>query len=241
MVATDNATGENYAMKLIDKAKCKGQEEHIVKEITILKKLAHKNIIRLFDVFETKDKLYLQMELVTGGELFDRIVNKGFYTEKDAKEIVKCLLEAINFLHEQGIVHRDLKPENLLMASSDENADVKLADFGLATFAANDYMLKTSCGTCTSFLLRTRVGSHLVPHPLISFRLVTYVAPEILRGQPYGKPVDMWSLGVISYILLSGYPPFWAEDDAGILDLTLKGQFKCGDREGTAVLTVDNH
>lgn len=119
------------------------------------------------------------MELVSGGELFDRIVNKGFYTEADARSIVKCLVEVLAFLHEQAIVHRDLKPENLLMSGPQEDADIKLADFGLATVAKEDYMLKTSCGT------------------------LTYVAPEILRNQPYGKAVDMWSLGVITYILLS--------------------------------------
>lgn len=181
---------KQYAMKIIEKAKCKGQEEHIIKEITILKKLSHRNIIHLYDVFETRDKLYLQMELVSGGELFDRIVNKGTYTEADARNLVKYLLDALNFLHEQNIVHRDLKPENLLMSSPKEDADVKLADFGLSTFAENDFALKTSCGT------------------------LTYVAPEVLKGEKYGKKVDMWSLGVITYILLSvGTSRIATEDD----------------------------
>ncbi|KAI9030455.1 calcium/calmodulin-dependent protein kinase type 1D-like protein [Hyaloraphidium curvatum] len=211
VMATEAATGKRFAMKIIDKSKCRGQEEHIVKEITILKKLDHQNIIRLYDVFETREKLYLQMELVSGGELFDRIVSRGFYTEKDAQKIVKCLLEALDFLHSQNIVHRDLKPENLLMSSDAEDADIKLADFGLATVASGDDALKTSCGT------------------------LTYVAPEILRNQPYGRPVDMWSLGVITYILLSGYPPFWAEDDKGILDLTIHGSYKFFSPEWDAI------
>jgi serine/threonine protein kinase len=117
------------------------------------------------------------MELVSGGELFDRIVNKGFYTEKDAKEIMADILGAIKYLHDQNIVHRDLKPENLLMGNEKDDADIKLADFGLATVAEKDNILKTSCGT------------------------LTYVAPEILRKEKYGRPVDMWALGVITYIL----------------------------------------
>jgi serine/threonine protein kinase len=117
------------------------------------------------------------MELVSGGELFDRIVNKGFYTEKDAKEIMADILGAIKYLHDQNIVHRDLKPENLLMGNDKDDADIKLADFGLATVAEKDNILKTSCGT------------------------LTYVAPEILRKEKYGRPVDMWALGVITYIL----------------------------------------
>ncbi|KAI9203693.1 calcium/calmodulin-dependent protein kinase type 1D-like protein [Polychytrium aggregatum] len=200
--AVDNKTNVRYAMKIIDKNRCRGQEDHIVKEITILKSIKHKNCIQLYDVFETKNSLYLQMEYVDGGELFDRIVNLGFYSEGDAKNIVLNILTALDYIHGEGIVHRDLKPENLLMASKEDNAEVKLADFGLASVATNDYMLKTNCGS------------------------LTYIAPEVLKSQPYGKPVDMWGIGVITYILLSGYPPFWAEDDAGIMDITIKGIYK---------------
>ncbi|KAJ3041721.1 calcium calmodulin-dependent protein kinase type 1G [Rhizophlyctis rosea] len=168
---------KKYAMKVIDKHRCRGHEDHIVKEITILRKVQHKNVIRLLDCFETKDRLYLQMEYVDGGELFDRIVNLGYYSESDARRIVMEIIDALKYLHAQNIVHRDLKPENLLMASKATDAPVKLADFGLSTVMTNDSMLSTSCGT------------------------LTYVAPEILKGQKYGKEVDMWSLGVIAYIL----------------------------------------
>lgn len=125
----------------------------------------------------------------------------GYYGEEDAKHIVRGILEAVQYLHNAGIVHRDLKPENLLMASQDMHADVKLADFGLSTIVTNDSMLKTSCGT------------------------LTYCAPEILRGENYGKPVDIWSIGVITYILLSGYPPFWDKDESVMMELTLRGTF----------------
>lgn len=138
----------------------------------------------------------------------------GYYGENDAKNIVNGIIEAVHYLHMAGIyflflsnivgiVHRDLKPENLLMSSKEDPADVKLADFGLSSIASNDSMLKTSCGT------------------------LTYCAPEILRGDTYGKAVDMWSIGVITYILLSGYPPFWDKDENIMIDLTLRGQFTC--------------
>ncbi|KAJ3291293.1 calcium calmodulin-dependent protein kinase type 1G [Borealophlyctis nickersoniae] len=204
-------------MKVMDKRRCRGHESHIIREITILKKINHKNIIKLYDCFETKDRLYLQMEFrdtvnanthlapstnsVDGGELFDRICDLGSYGENDARRIVSEVLEAVKYLHGQNIVHRDLKPENLLMASKAPNAHVKLADFGLSTVMTNESMLSTKCGT------------------------LTYVAPEVLKGLDYGKPVDLWSIGVITYILLSGYPPFWAEDEAAILELTLRTKF----------------
>ncbi|KAJ3258962.1 Calcium/calmodulin-dependent protein kinase type 1 [Boothiomyces macroporosus] len=194
-LVTENATGKKYAMKVIEKSKSKGMEEQIIKEITILKRIKHHNIIRLYECFETRDKIYISVD---GGELFDRIVNLGYYGEDDAKKIVKGIIDAVQYLHNAGI---DLKPENLLMASKADDAEVKLADFGLSTIVTNDSMLKTSCGT------------------------LTYCAPEILRGESYGKPVDLWSIGVITYILLSGYPPFWDKDEAVMMELTLRGKF----------------
>ncbi|KAL2911718.1 hypothetical protein HK105_208819 [Polyrhizophydium stewartii] len=197
VLVTENSTKKQYAMKIIEKAKSRGMEEQIIKEITILKRIQHPNIVRLFECYETRDKIYMQMD-VDGGELFDRIVNLGFYGEEDARAIVKSILEAVKYLHEAA---QDLKPENLLMASKDEHSTVKLADFGLSTIVTTDSMLKTSCGT------------------------LTYCAPEILKGEAYGKPVDLWSTGVISYILLSGYPPFWDKEEAAMMELTLRGKF----------------
>ena len=131
----------------------------------------------MFDCFEADDKIYLQLEYVTGGQLFDRIVTMGYYGEEDAKRVVRDVLNAVSYLHKTGVVHRDLKPENLLMATNADDSPVKLADFGLSTIMQRGSLLNTNCGT------------------------LAYCAPEILDLQNYGKAVDMWSLGVISYIL----------------------------------------
>jgi len=153
-------------------------------EIDILKSVHHPNIIELFDLFETGDSVYIVMELVTGGELFQRIVTMGSYSEYYASQTVKKLLMAVDYLHSKDIVHRDLKPENLLLKSPDEFTEVKIADFGLSKSIGKGVTTSTLCGT------------------------PAYVAPEILKGQPYGKEVDIWSIGVIAYLLLSGHPPF---------------------------------
>lgn len=199
----ESATNVPYAMKIIDKKRCRGHEAHIISEISILKKLKHDNIVNLYDVYETKDKLYLQMEYVTGGELFDRIVNEGFYSESRAKDLVRCIVDAIHYLHSQRIVHRDLKPENLLMATKAPDSPIKVADFGLANHMNDaNSMLTTCCGT------------------------LTYAAPEILKMQGYNEQVDMWSVGVITYILLSGYPPFAGDSEATVLQAALDATFE---------------
>ncbi|XP_067614474.1 calcium/calmodulin-dependent protein kinase type 1 [Eurosta solidaginis] len=153
------------------------------------------------ETFEDKTKVYLVMELVTGGELFDRIVEKGSYTEKDASGLIRQILEAVDYMHEQGVVHRDLKPENLLYYSSDEHSKIMISDFGLSKIEDSGIMA-TACGT------------------------PGYVAPEVLSQKPYGKAVDVWSIGVISYILLCGYPPFYDENDANLFAQILKGEFE---------------
>jgi calcium/calmodulin-dependent protein kinase I len=139
---------------------------------------------------------------VTGGELFDRIVEKGMYTEKDASELVQQILTAVDYLHKSDIVHRDLKPENLLYYSPAEDSKIMISDFGLSRMGENVDELATACGT------------------------PGYVAPEVLRRQKYGKPVDCWSIGVISYILLCGYPPFYDENDAKLYKQIMKGEYE---------------
>nr|AQS60695.1 calcium/calmodulin-dependent protein kinase type 1 isoform X3 [Sogatella furcifera] len=212
--------GQMFAVKIIDKKALKGKEDSLENEIKVLRRfsestkrtgtctdsseettwLTHPNIVQLLETFEDKHKVYLVMELVTGGELFDRIVEKGSYTEKDASDLIRQVLEAVDYMHEQGVVHRDLKPENLLYYSPDEDSKIMISDFGLSKMEDSGIMA-TACGT------------------------PGYVAPEVLAQKPYGKAVDVWSIGVISYILLCGYPPFYDENDANLFAQILKGEF----------------
>ncbi|XP_053968176.1 calcium/calmodulin-dependent protein kinase type 1-like isoform X4 [Anastrepha ludens] len=204
--------GEHFAVKIIDKKALKGKEESLENEIRVLRRfsandpdngprLTHPNIVQLLETFEDKSKVYLVMELVTGGELFDRIVEKGSYTEKDASGLIRQILEAVDYMHEQGVVHRDLKPENLLYYSPDDGSKIMISDFGLSKMEDSGIMA-TACGT------------------------PGYVAPEVLAQKPYGKAVDVWSIGVISYILLCGYPPFYDENDANLFAQILRGEFE---------------
>ncbi|XP_032297100.1 calcium/calmodulin-dependent protein kinase type IV isoform X1 [Coturnix japonica] len=167
-------TQKQYAIKKLKKT----IDKKIVRtEIGVLLRLSHPNIIKLKEIFETPTDISLVLELVTGGELFDRIVEKGYYSERDAADAVKQILEAVAYLHANGIVHRDLKPENLLYATPAPDAPLKIADFGLSKIVEDQVTMKTVCGT------------------------PGYCAPEILRGCAYGPEVDMWSLGIITYIL----------------------------------------
>ncbi|XP_036378703.1 calcium/calmodulin-dependent protein kinase type IV [Megalops cyprinoides] len=178
----EKQTQKPYAAKVLKKT----IDKKIVRtEIGVLLRLSHPNIIRLKEIFETETDIALILELVTGGELFDRIVERGYYSERDAAHVIKQILEAVAYLHENGVVHRDLKPENLLYADLSLDAPLKIADFGLSKIIDDQVTMKTVCGT------------------------PGYCAPEILRGNAYGPEVDMWSVGVILYILLCGFEPFF--------------------------------
>ncbi|XP_076447203.1 calcium/calmodulin-dependent protein kinase type 1-like [Babylonia areolata] len=193
--------GKYFAIKCIDRHGLKGKEEALENEISVLRRLNHPNIVELRDVFDDKTHVYLVMELVTGGELFDRIVEKGSYTEKDASMLIRQILEAVDYMHERGVVHRDLKPENLLFYSPSDEAKIMISDFGLSKIEGSGTMA-TACGT------------------------PGYVAPEVLAQQPYGKEVDCWSIGVIAYILLCGYPPFYDENDAELFKQILRAEYE---------------
>jgi len=193
--------GRLFAIKVIDKKALKGKEDSLENEIRVLRRLDHPNVVKLLEAYESKASVYLVMELVTGGELFDRIVEKGSYTEKDAADLIKQVLSAVAYMHSEGVVHRDLKPENLLYHSSDEDSKIMISDFGLSKMEDSGIMA-TACGT------------------------PGYVAPEVLAQKPYGKAVNVWSIGVISYILLCGYPPFYDENDANLFAQILKGEFE---------------
>ncbi|CAH1775078.1 unnamed protein product [Owenia fusiformis] len=181
------STGVNYAMKIIDKAKLKGKEHMIENEIALMRECNHPNIVKLKEEFETGKNIFLVMELVKGGDLFDAITQSVKFNEADSASMVKDLANALFYLHARNVVHRDMKPENLMVCrNKDGSITLKLGDFGLAMEVKEP--IYTVCGT------------------------PTYVAPEILTESGYGLEVDMWALGVICYILLCGFPPFRSPD-----------------------------
>ncbi|XP_047242703.1 calcium/calmodulin-dependent protein kinase type II delta 1 chain isoform X12 [Girardinichthys multiradiatus] len=182
--------GHEYAAKIINTKKLSARDhQKLEREARICRLLKHANIVRLHDSISEEGFHYLVFDLVTGGELFEDIVAREYYSEADASHCIQQILESVNHCHINGIVHRDLKPENLLLASKLKGAAVKLADFGLAIEVQGDQ--------------QAWFGFAGTPG---------YLSPEVLRKDPYGKPVDMWACGVILYILLVGYPPFWDED-----------------------------
>jgi calcium/calmodulin-dependent protein kinase I len=200
--AISKTSHEKVAVKIINKAGLSAEDEKDLKqEVSILKRLRHPNIVKLVDFFEEPLTYIIVMEYIEGGELFDRIIQKNYYTEKEARDCVFAMLSAVKYIHDRDIVHRDLKPENLLLQSMSDDADVKIADFGFSS-EVNGENLTQQCGT------------------------PGYVAPEILAHKTYGKPVDMWSLGVIMYILLGGYPPFHHENQKELFKLIMAGKFE---------------
>jgi len=195
-----------YAIKSIRKSKV-GKVDVLKREVALLQECDHPNIIKLVSVHEDKKYLHLVTELCTGGELFDRIIEKtqsdeGCFSERDAAFLVRSILDAIAYCHDQkGIVHRDLKPENFLFSSREEDAVIKIIDFGLSR---HDDMSRG--------IMNTKVGT---PY---------YVAPEVLNRE-YTKSCDIWSIGVITYILLCGYPPFYGDTDTQIFESVRVGRF----------------
>ncbi|XP_052633588.1 calcium/calmodulin-dependent protein kinase type 1 isoform X1 [Harpia harpyja] len=202
VLAEEKATRKLVAIKCIAKKALEGKETSIENEIAVLHKIKHPNIVALDDIYESSTHLYLIMQLVSGGELFDRIVEKGFYTERDASALIRQILDAVKYLHDMGIVHRDLKPENLLYYSLDEDSKIMISDFGLSKIEGCGSVMSTACGT------------------------PGYVAPEVLAQKPYSKAVDCWSIGVIAYILLCGYPPFYDENDAKLFEQILRAEYE---------------
>uniref|UniRef100_A0A4W4FSM4 calcium/calmodulin-dependent protein kinase n=1 Tax=Electrophorus electricus TaxID=8005 RepID=A0A4W4FSM4_ELEEL len=183
-------SGQEYAAKIINTKKLSARDhQKLDREARICRLLKHPNIVRLHDSISEEGHHYLIFDLVTGGELFEDIVAREYYSEADASHCIQQILEAVLHCHQMGVVHRDLKPENLLLASKSKGAAVKLADFGLAIEVEGEQ--------------QAWFGFAGTPG---------YLSPEVLRKDPYGKAVDLWACGVILYILLVGYPPFWDED-----------------------------
>jgi len=199
----ENETGTSYAVKVVTKSQLTEEDKKVLfDEINILQELNNPNIIRLHQVVKESTYLYFVMERMCGGELFDRIVKKTYYNEKEARDVCYILFSALAYCHKNRITHRNVKPESLLLISETDDSSMKLSGFGFAKKAPTEHSLKTQCGT------------------------PSYVAPEILEDKPYGTQADMWSLGVTVYILLGGYPPFIEENQRVLFDKIRKGQYE---------------
>ncbi|PIA57901.1 hypothetical protein AQUCO_00500072v1 [Aquilegia coerulea] len=201
-LCTENSTGLAYACKSILKRKLvsKSDKDDIKREVQIMQHLTgQNNIVEFKGAYEDKQSVHLVMELCAGGELFDRIIAKGHYSERAAANMCRAIVNVVHICHFMGVMHRDLKPENFLLSTKDERALLKATDFGLSVFIEEGKVYRDIVGSAY------------------------YVAPEVLR-RSYGKEMDIWSAGVILYILLSGVPPFWAETEKGIFDAILEGE-----------------
>ncbi|KAL8272027.1 hypothetical protein Esti_004151 [Eimeria stiedai] len=202
ILCKDKVTGQEYAVKVISKrqVKQKTDKELLLKEVELLKKLDHPNIMKLYEFFEDKGYFYLVTEVYTGGELFDEIISRKRFSEVDAARIIRQVLSGITYMHKNKVVHRDLKPENLLLESKRKDANIRIIDFGLSTHFESTKKMKDKIGTAY------------------------YIAPEVLHGT-YDEKCDVWSTGVILYILLSGCPPFNGANEFEILKKVEKGKY----------------
>ena len=210
-VTTRRCDGVRLATKCIAKEPLNLEdEEALMQEVNVLQQLDHPNIVKLHGFFDEPTMFYLVMDLIEGGELFEHIVQKEFYSEKEARDLIRTLLDTIKYCHGHAICHRDLKPENLLCISKEDDSNIKLCDFGFAA-KVTDNNLTQLCGT------------------------PGYVAPEILKRQPYGLGVDMWSVGVLMYILIGGYPPFYDEDTAVLYEQIKNGRFDFHDEQWASI------
>eukprot|EP00232_Nephroselmis_pyriformis_P005275 CAMPEP_0182912870 /NCGR_PEP_ID=MMETSP0034_2-20130328/37742_1 /TAXON_ID=156128 /ORGANISM="Nephroselmis pyriformis, Strain CCMP717" /LENGTH=314 /DNA_ID=CAMNT_0025049563 /DNA_START=136 /DNA_END=1080 /DNA_ORIENTATION=- len=204
-------TGKGFAVKIMkipDGPKAEKERGHILKEIALLQTMDHKSVIKLYEVYDEGQKVYLVTELLTGGELLDALLECGQYSEHDAKVVFRQLIEGLQYLHSFDIVHRDLKLENLLLSKKGDMTTVKIADFGLAKRATEGQQFSTVCGS-----------------PL-------YVAPEVIqskRKEAYSNAVDYWSAGVVLYILLAGYPPFDDDNEQLLFQKIRNGQYDFDD------------
>uniref|UniRef100_A0A7S2ZFU4 Calmodulin n=1 Tax=Rhodosorus marinus TaxID=101924 RepID=A0A7S2ZFU4_9RHOD len=202
-LGTHKRTQQNVAIKTISKGKimAKTDIDDIRNEILIMEAVSgHSNIVQIFGAYEDEDNVHIVLELCTGGDLFERVIAQGKYSEKDCANLCRQMLEMVEHCHSRGVVHRDLKPENFLLDSNQESANLKATDFGLSCFYKGPDFLSDPCGT-----------------PM-------YIAPEVIKGK-YTHKADIWSAGVVLYILLSGKVPFYGRTDEEILRMTLRGHY----------------
>uniref|UniRef100_A0A8C4QUF7 CaM kinase-like vesicle-associated protein n=1 Tax=Eptatretus burgeri TaxID=7764 RepID=A0A8C4QUF7_EPTBU len=196
----EKTTGRVYACKRFVKKDGRKVRKIATNEIAILKMIKHPNVLQLVDVFETRKEFYIFLELATGREVFDWILDQGYYSERDASLVIRQVLQAVAYIHSQGVVHRNLKLENIVYYSRLRHSKVVISDFHLARL--QNRMMREPCGT------------------------PEYLAPEMVGRQHYGQPVDCWAIGVITYILLSGNPPFYEEQDEEDYDSHDKNLFR---------------
>ncbi|CAD8080235.1 unnamed protein product [Paramecium primaurelia] len=200
--AVKKSTGEQFAVKIINKENLSNDDLLALQtEVEILTQIDHPNVVKLYEIYEDDTYFYMVLELMTGGELFERIVEKDHFSEKEAAATLRPIIDALTYCHKMGIVHRDLKPENLLYSSMEPGALLKVSDFGLARFVGSEEVMMTQCGT------------------------PGYVAPEIINGKGYTEAIDFWSVGVILYIMLCGFPPFYDEDNDKLFSMIKNGNF----------------
>jgi calcium/calmodulin-dependent protein kinase I len=201
-LATSIKTGRKVAVKIAKRADIDHSRELALRrEFQLLKNLNHPNIVKAIGLYEEDHQFYFVLEYMVGGELFERIVKKAQYSEKEARDAICCILQGVQYLHAHDIVHRDLKPENLLLVSDEDDSSLKIADFGLARIIEDTAMMN-------------KVGTP------------EYWAPEVINSLPCGKPVDMWSIGVIAFVLLGGYPPFFNKDKKSMFANISSATFK---------------
>ena len=197
--AIHKKTGKRVAIKVMKKSVMTPQDVELVKqEIEIMKISQHPNLIRMLDVFENIEHIYIVMEVLEGGDLFSYLEKRKFkIPEQRAAKITHSLAAGLYYLHSYGVVHRDMKPENVLMVEKTENSDVKIVDFGLSKMVGPSQLCSEPFGT------------------------LSYVAPEVLQQKPYGKAVDVWSLGILAYLMMVGSLPFDHEDDREVARYTI--------------------
>ena len=214
-LAIDKGTGSRYAVKIIKKNGYNPKEmEYLMREVHIVKSVSHPNVVGTIDVFDSPTHLHLVLEYMQGGELFDIIAEAGSFSEQQAAQVTRDVIKGIQYLHQHDIVHRDIKPENVLCVTKSWPLDVKIADFGLANFSVDGEI--------------TEQQNSMIGTP-------GYVAPEVVKRQKYGAPVDMWAVGVLLYIMLSGKMPFYGKDDYACLQMIASGRYQMPPREWSKI------